>query len=247
MKRYLKTFLATPALILALSVPSFAQVQTIETASLFEGSATSIATGRAFGQTFTSADQIFSATYRFASFTTTAAANLNVYFTQWNPNTNTAIGPALLSTTAVVPPSGSFSTFFDATSTPYQGYDLLITLNQALQSDLTYALILVGTSSTSMPSLTQATAAPGDNFQYGTGLVRFSGISTNLATGFTNLTSMALSQINDPGMDWGFSAISISIVPEPSAAAAALVAGFVGLMVIRRRLQRAKLQPVAVA
>ncbi len=247
MKRYLKTLIATPALILALSVPSFAQVQTIETASLFEGSATSIASGRAFGQTFTSADQIFSATYRFASYTATAAANLNVYFSQWDTNTNRAIGPALLSTTAVVPISSSFTTFFDAGASPYQGYDLLITLNQALQSDLTYALILVGTNAGTLPSLAQATAAPGDNFQYGTGLVRFSGISTNLATGFTNLTSMSLSQINAPGMDWGFSAISISIVPEPSTAAAALVAGFIGLMVIRRRLQRAKVQPVAVA
>ncbi len=248
MKRYLKNLLITSAAVLALSVPSFAQLQqTFETTSLFEGTQTGVASGRAFVQTFSSASQLQSVTYRFASnVNNSTATTLNVYFSLWNTTTNKAVGPALVQTTATVTAGNTFTTFQDANLNNYQGFDLQLTLAQTLQSDLTYALILVGTANGSQVNLTQATAGGGDNFTFGAGALRSSGVPTGLAAGFTNLTSTATSFI-DGTTDWGFSAISITIVPEPSTAAAALVAGFLGVMVIRRRFQRTKVQPVLAA
>ena len=116
MNRYLKNLLVTSAAFLALSVPSFAQLQqTFETTSLFEGTQSGVASGRAFVQTFSSASQLQSVTYRFASnVNNSTATTLNVYFSQWNTITNKAVGPALIQTTATVTAGNTFTTFQDA-------------------------------------------------------------------------------------------------------------------------------------
>lgn len=249
MQRKFKNLLLAATAIFAFSAPTFGQLQTtFETVSEFAGSITSNNTGRAFIQTFNSASALQSVTYRFATLNpgSFAGTSFNAYFTRWNPATGQAIGPAISSSTIQVGDVGvtaqtGFTNFLDANSSTYRGLDFQFNLNATLQSDLTYAMILVGLNSS---AIGLAVVDNVDAFAFGESLKRNSGVSTNLATGFANLTTGSSTQVIN---DWGFSAIAITIVPEPSTAAAALVAGFVGIMVIRRRLQRNKLQPVTVA
>ena len=243
MQRYLKSLLLTSTAIFAFSVQSFGQLQSYETISAFTGSITSFTAGRALIQTFNSSILIDSLTYRFASASNSfAGTTLNAYFTQWNPTTNQVIGSAILSTSISVPSSASFSPFVAPSLAVYNGFDFTFNLNATTQSDLTYAMILVGTAFSPIGLLNIDAS---DAFVYGDGRSR-TGISTSsLSAGFTSLSSAGVT--TTPGFDWGFSQISIIAVPEPSTAAAALVAGFVGLMVIRRRLQRTKVQPVTIA
>ena len=248
MKRYLKTLLVSSAAIFALSVSSFGQLQTYQTVSAFTGSITNIASGREFGQTFTSATFIESITYRFSTTNTGvfAGTTLNAYFTQWDSTNNRAIGPALFSQAITTANSAGFTNFTDANSGQYRGSDFTFTLSLATSPGLTYAMILVGNSASNPGSIGLQVIADTDAFAFGDRVARNNGISTDLATGYSNLTTFTGQNVFI-GEDWGFSNISATIIPEPSTAAAALVAGFLGVMVIRRRLQRTKVQPVLAA
>lgn len=254
MKRYLTKLLLTSAAVFSLYGQSFAQpLQTFETVSAFTSSITTSSSGRAFIQTFTDASFIQSLTYRFSTLApgSFAGTSFNAYFTQWDPVNGRATGSAFnigSQSTIQVGDVGNtaqtgFTSFTDANSNPYRGLDFQFNLNATLQSDLTYAMILVGLGSSSIGLQNIDTT---DAFTFGDSFKRNSGVSTNLVTGFTNLSSGTSGSTG--GFDWGFSAIAITIVPEPSTAAAVIVAGFLGVMVIRRRLQqRLKVQPVTVA
>jgi len=252
---------------------TFAQLMNYETISQYNGDAGG--TIFPFGsktariQTFNNAVLINSLTYRFVANgggSPTGSTSLNAYFTQWNPLTNRAVGSAINQQTITVSSginvagtggatfnnvsSTGISTATDALSSSYNYFDLTFSLNATTSPGLTYAMILVG-SGTSALSLINLDGL--DTFAYGDALTRtLTGTNVsgpgNLANGFNALSTQTASLINGGGTDWGFSAISAIIIPEPSEAAAVLVAGFIGLMVLRRRLQqRAKVQPVAVA
>lgn len=220
-----------------------AQVQYFETISSFTGSLTSFANGKALIQTFSNVTLVDSMTYRFASTSSSfGGTTLNAYFTEWNPATGNAVGSALLSTVINVPSSGSFTDFTGVSD--YKGFDYQITLNSVADPSKTYAMVLVGTATTSIGLLN---IDGSDAFAYGDSLKRNSGVSS-----FANLASGG--SVGTGGYDWGFSQIAVtpyagppSPVPEPHTAAAIFAGLFVAALVGRRMWQRRQLalQPVA--
>ena len=257
MQRYLKSLLLTSTAIFAFSVQSFGQSTLLfETLSAPESGQTNFSTavnpgqvGKALIQTFTSASAIQSITYRF-DVPTSGSALLNAYFTEWNPATNRAVGSSIFSQQVTI--SGANNPTLSAAGATYNAVDFQFVLNATLTSSSTYAMILLAASATPSPSgFKLLNITDTDPFIYGEAFTRTGITNTSLAAGFAALTSLGGSAASGiggpPGSDFGFSAISITIVPEPSTAAAAIVAGFLGVMVIRRRLQRTKVQPVTIA
>lgn len=242
MKTQFSLLIALFGCVVTLALPARAQVQTFETISASSGSVTAFTTGKALTQTFSSLTLVQSMTYRFASASPAhfSGTTLNAYFTEWNPTTNTSVGSALLSTSITIPNYASFADFggeFDF----YRGFDYQFTLNQVTDPSKTYAMVLVGTSPTTIGLLNIDNA---DLFAYGSNSYR-QGVASfsSLATAATTLS---------PGLDWGFSQIAVvtysaTPVPEPQTAAAVLAVMFVAGLVGRRLwLQRRATTPQAI-
>lgn len=254
MQAKFKNLLLAATAMFAFSVPSFGQsMLTFETITSPESGTTTfqsinpLTTGKALIQTFSSASHLQSLTYRFIT-PTTGSANFNAYFTQWNPLNNRAVtGASVLAQSFTV--TGVTNPVTTAGDVIRNIVDFQLILNATLNSELTYAMILLAQPAAASPAgFALLNITDNDPFEYGSAFTRTGINNTSQAASFAGLTTTTASALGgDFGGDYGFSAISITIVPEPSTAAAALVVGFIGIMVLRRRLQRNKVQPVTIA
>ncbi|HVW19652.1 MAG TPA: hypothetical protein VHC86_00410 [Opitutaceae bacterium] len=223
----------------------------------------------ALTETFTNVLELQSITFRFTlTGTDNVSQNISAYLVQWNqgagalgtakttftaptdpnatlvgganPTDTTVAGPAYTQS-FTIPPAGSggwqTDTFTDQST--YQGYDVTLTPNQALDPSLTYAIVLIDTTNASGLGLLDINDT--DPFSYGFATRNLTAGSLS-AVQSTNSNNSSVS--NGIGGDYGFSQIVIvpagNIVPtpEPRTAAAFIAAAFVAFLVGRRLLKK---------
>jgi hypothetical protein len=237
-----KNLSAAVATLAAFAGSAFAQLQTFETQSEYQGSVfTFNAPGSVLGETFANVSAVKSMTYNFFAGSgnggVSTASSLTAVFGEWN-------GSAFVSGTTVsfgtisIPASDSGSW-----STLTNGFGSFNTFEYAL--DLT--TVNSGLINPTFGYLTDFTKT------YALMLTNVSG--SNLGLGLTNTNAFAFGATNLGFNDWAFAQIVVApgdqqLVPVPEsstvalAATGALVAGLVGFRIRQRRRAAATL-PVA--
>lgn len=274
--------LSSLALLLAAASPALlptarAQLTTFDTIQDYGGangftgnsSTQNFVSGTALTQTFSDVEEITDMTYQFVSNVESSSASdsLTAYLVEWSENGSGTTGKATTATAIwseqfTVTPTGSagWQTYqYAGSGNNYLGYDVTLDVDQILDPDDTYAIILVDTSASGdleLLSLQNADFSPGeadsgDAFNYGDDYIK------NITSGnySTNNTQSALNYLASNnssfgGGDWGFSQLDVVLgdnpadlvpLPEPRTAAVYLAGLFVAVLVGRQLYLRRRM------
>lgn len=257
--------LTSLALVLAAASPALlsnarAQIVTFDTIDEYESgdSSYSFQTNEALSQTMTNVIEITNMTYRFVQTgSTSTGEDFTAYFVAWNTSTNKPASSTPIYTDSFTVPattSGSWSTdTFATTNATYQGYDVTLDVDQLLNPNTTYAMIIVDTGAVGGGAASGAIGLMGiENGNYGDSNYAFQDSSGNqLGEGYFRYNATSLSHMTtigastDFGGSWGFEQLDVVpqgnqlvTLPEPRAAAAAISALFVAVLVGRQLLLR---------